>query len=185
MSRLFPLWSRVPPRRPGTRRFSPALQPLEDRAVPAGVVTATFAAGVLTLTALNDPTDVNLTNANHQNITLDGAGGNTITVIANDGETGSAFTGGPFGGMTAIRLVMGLGNDTVTLTDAALAGTVTFLGGSGDNHLNIDGAANFSTFAGPSPGNVTLGGLSVTNGDGDDNFAVGGGSNTINGNVVI
>lgn len=186
MFRLHNLRSRVVPRRPAPRpRFTPTLRPLEDRTVPAGVVNATFAAGVLTLTALNDPTDVNITRTNHQNITLDAAGANTITVTANDGETGSAFTGGPFAGMTAIRLVMGLGNDTVTLTDAALTGTVTFLGGSGNNRLNIDGAGNFSGLAGPSPGNVTVGGVSVTNGDGDDTFTVGGGSHTINGNVVI
>src|SRR5262245_47932836 len=117
----------------------PRLERLEDRSVPAGVVNATFAAGVLTITAVDDPTDVNLTNTNHQNITLDGAAANNFTVIANSGETGTAITGSPFNGVTSIKLVMGLGNDTVTITDVKLAGAVTFLGGSGNNTLNIDG----------------------------------------------
>jgi hypothetical protein len=106
MSMLRTLLARVRPDRPTPRpgrrapRLRPGLQSLEDRTVPAGVVNATLAAGVLTITAVNDPTDVNLTNTNHQNITLDGAGGNTITVTANTGETGTAFTGGPFAGVT-------------------------------------------------------------------------------------
>src|SRR3954451_22966111 len=131
MSMLRTLPARVRAHRPA-HRLRLGFQSLEDRTVPAGVVNATFAAGVLTLTAVNDPADVNVTNTNHQNITLDGAGGNTITVTANSGETGTAFTGGPFAGVTSVKLVMGLGDDTVTLTDAVVAGTVTFLGGSGD-----------------------------------------------------
>jgi hypothetical protein len=51
-------------------RMVPRLEALEDRSVPAGVVNATFAAGVLTITAVDDPTDVNFTDTNHQNITL-------------------------------------------------------------------------------------------------------------------
>lgn len=172
--------SRIRPRHASLR-----LEPLEDRSVPAGVVNATFAAGVLTITAIDDPTDVAITNTNHQNITLDGAGANNFTVTANNLETGTAITGIPFSGVTSIKFIMGVGDDTVTITDAVLTGAVTYLGGSGDNRLFIDGAGNFSGFAGASPGNVTIGSLSVTNGDGSDATRIGGGTHKINGNVSI
>ena len=172
--------SRIRPRRASLR-----LEPLEDRSVPAGVVNATFAAGVLTITAVDDPADVNITNTNHQNITLDGAGTNNLTVTANNLETGTAITGSPFTGVTSIKFVLGLGDDRVIITDAVLTGAVTYLGGSGDNDLFIDGAGNISGFAGASPGNVTIGSLSVTNGDGFDATNIGGGTHQINGNVTI
>jgi hypothetical protein len=161
------------------------LRPFEERNVPAGIVNATFAAGVLTITAVDDLTDVNITHSNDQNITLDGAGANNVSVIANNAETGTAFTGSPFNGVTSIKLVMGLGNDKVTITDAVLTGGVTFQGGSGNNTLNIDGVGNFSAFAGGSPGNVKIASLTVTNGDGSDNTEIGGGTHEITGNVTI
>jgi len=167
----------------------PGLEQLEDRTVPAGIVNVTsFTGGVLTLTAVDNLTDVNVTNANHQNITIDGASTNNIKVIANDGENGKAngevlFS---FNNVISIKLVMGLGNDTVTITDTNLTGTLTFQGGSGNNTLNIDGAGDFSGKAATlGANNVALRNLTVTNGDGFDTLAIGGGDHTITGTVTI
>lgn len=166
-------------------RFVPVLERLEGRMVPAGVVNATFSLGVLTLTAVNDPNDVDILGTNNQNIVIDGAGGNDITVTGNDGETGTAFTAGLFVNVTKIVLVMGLGDDRVTITDSSLTGNLVFKGGSGDNDLFVDGVNNSSGTAGASPGNNTLGNIKITNGDGLDFFAIGGGTNVINGSVTI
>jgi hypothetical protein len=177
--------SRLSRRTIARRRFVPRLEALEDRSVPAGVVNAVLAGSVLTITAVNDANDVNINNTNHQNITLDGAGTNNITITANSGETGTAISGGPFLGVTSIKLNMGLGNDTVIITDTILNGAVTFLGGSGNNSLFIDGAGNISTYAGGSPGNVIIGALNITNGAGTNSFVAAGGNHLISGNVVI
>ena len=140
-------------RRPRTRhgRSFPRLEPLEGRSVPAGVVNATFAAGVLTITGVDDLTDVNVTNQESSEHHPGWGRGQQHYRARELGETGTAFTGGPFNGVTSIKLLMGLGNDTVTITDSTLAGGITFLGGSGDNTLNIDRAGNFSGHAGASP----------------------------------
>src|SRR5206468_13123847 len=98
---MFPFAGRRP--RIRYRHTLPRLELLEGRSLPAGVVNATFAAGVLTITGVDDLTDVNITNKNRQNISLDGAGANNITVTANNGETGTAFTGSPFNGVNSIR----------------------------------------------------------------------------------
>src|SRR6185369_14946160 len=104
-----------------------------------------------------------------------GNGPGNFTLSGSDNES---FTGGTsFTGVRNIKVVLKQGDDTLTVTNANLAGTLTVLGGSGNNTFNLDaqgGAAN-----------NTLGNLSVTNLDDQDIFRVFNGTNTITGNVTI
>lgn len=148
------------------------IEQLEDRTVPSGTVTGVLTRGTLTLTAADDLLS-GVPGLNNQNITLDGGAGNTITVIGMDGETGSGI--GTFSNVSKIKLVMGLGDDLVTVKNTNLPDTLTFLGGDGANTLALDGAA------GPN----TLASVVVTNGEGFDTFRIANGTNTITGKVTV
>ena len=160
-------------------RFVPALECLEGRAVPAGIINSSYSnlTKTLTLTAVND-LDLDDIALNHQDIIISGTGTpGQFTVTPNDGETINGVAAGPapISNVQRIKLVMGLGDDSVIIENADLSGLLTFLGGDGDNFLNID-ASN---------GDNTLGRVSVTNGDGNDSFKMQDGTNTITGKLAI
>ena len=142
-------------RRPsGPRRACLTLNHLEARDVPAGTVTATFAAGVLTLTGDKAANNVVLTQT-----------GATIQLSG----TGTAFTGGTsFTGVTAVRAALGEGNDVFAISPTAdfkLNRAVTVNLGNGDNDFTLDTA-----------GKIDLGGVAVTGGTGSDTVVVSGGA---------
>lgn len=154
-----------------SRCFTPGVELLEDRLTPAGALTSVLSNGTLTITASDDLAGV--PGQNNQNLTITGTGAGSFMLSGNDGET---FVGGTsFTGVRNIKLVLKQGFDVVTVTNADLAGTLTFLGGGGTNILRIDAVG----------GSNTLGSVVVNNGDGLDTFAIVGGTNTIRGNVTI
>ena len=78
-----------------------ALEQLETRIVPAGVANVTFAAGTLTITAVDDLTPAGITGGlNNQSVQLNGGGAGIVSVVGNSGTT---LTGavGTFNGVTA------------------------------------------------------------------------------------
>jgi len=162
------LQKRRPIKRPRSA-VVPRFEVLEGRVVPAGTLNTTFAGGLLTVTALDDL--VNNAN-NQQNITLTGAGAGNFTLTPNGGETFTGAGAGPFMGVTDIRFNMGLGNDIVSVVAANLSGTMTVMGGDGNNSLLIGPTNNF--------GNV-----SVVNGDGNDVLQLSNGINNITANLTI
>jgi hypothetical protein len=161
------------------RSFMPTLECLEGRLVPAGIINSSYSSvtKTLTLIAVNDLTPGNAT-LNHQDITISGTGtAGSFTIGANDGETinGVAAGAATISNVKNIKLVMGLGNDTVVIENAELTGLITFLGGDGDNFLDINANG----------GDNALGTVKVSNGDGNDTFAMRNGTNTIGGKLTI
>jgi hypothetical protein len=126
------------------------LEPLADRVVPAGNLTATFAAG--TLTVVGDA------NANSVIVAADGVDATKFT-LTTGGDTingqAAAFTS-PTGVKNLVFQMLG-GDDTVTFDNtvpAAVKGSVTVNGGDGANMLFAN--------------DLTVGkNLSVTNGTAD------------------
>ena len=158
-------------------RFVPTVECLEGRLVPAGTINSSYSnvTKTLTLTAVNVP---NLIDVNHQSITISGTGtAGEFTVTGNAAETilGVAADLAPISNVQNIKLVMGLGNDVVSIRNAELSGKLTFLGGDGSNELDIDGTG----------GGNTLGRVSVTNGEGNDDFVMHNGINEITGKLTI
>ena len=105
---------------------------------------------------------------NNQSVNLAGDGVvGDVTVFSLSGTT---LTGaaGPFTGVTAIKLDMKLGDDSATVVGVRITGALTFLGGDGNNTLNV-GA-----------GTQSFGSITVTNGDGNDIFDVDGSAVTSN-----
>ncbi|HEX3151094.1 MAG TPA: hypothetical protein VHR66_23645 [Gemmataceae bacterium] len=156
------------------RRRRLTLESLERRDNPTGTVNAAMSGTILTLNG--DDAD------NSVQVQQTGSGAFTVT------GTGTTITGGPnFTGVTGITANFGAGNDSVQITsnvdldgngptDLVLAGAVTVNVGDGNNTLSI-GA-----------GQIKLGGLSVTGGDGADGVSVVGGmvnGSKISGNVVF
>src|SRR5262249_39223792 len=112
------------------RAHVPAIDILERRVLPAGTLTTTFAAGLLTITAADSAT---VAANNNQDINVMGTGPGVFSLSGNGGETFAGAGAGPFVGVANIKLDMKLGNDTVTVTTAQLSGALTFLGGDGNN----------------------------------------------------
>jgi hypothetical protein len=84
----------------------PGIEVLEGRVVPAGTVTTSFAAGLLTITADDDL--LTLAN-NNQNINVNGSAPGAFTLVGNNFETFAGAGVGPFAGVTSIKLDMKLG----------------------------------------------------------------------------
>lgn len=146
---------------------------LESRALLAGVANATFSAGTLTITGVDDLTTAAVTGGtNNQNVTLTGGGAGIVTVA---GVATTVNGAGTFTGVTAIKIDLKLGNDIATLTNIAITGGLTYLGGDGDNQLTLNGGGNHS-----------YGSITVTNGDGFDSFEMlGTGDLTVTGALTI
>ena len=100
----------------------------------AGVVNATFAAGTLTITAVDDLTPAGLAGGlNDQSVSLVGGAAGLVTVA---GLAGTTVTGGTsFAGVNAIKLDMKLGNDSVQLQSVLIFGGLTYLGGDGASRI--------------------------------------------------
>src|SRR5262249_29851946 len=124
-------------------------EPLETRDTPAGTVTASLSAtGVLTLTG--DEFD----NAIQIQVTASGA---TVTGISG---TKVNVVDSLDGTVRSINATMKDGDDLITIdgsTDFVLTGTAAFNLGDGDNDLSL-----------VTSGLISLGGLKVTAGDGQD-----------------
>ncbi|HVK11179.1 MAG TPA: hypothetical protein VM597_20590 [Gemmataceae bacterium] len=142
-------------------------EPLEARDQPAGIVVASVAGGVLTLTGDDADNAVSLLQT-----------GTTIEVT---GQAGTTITGGPtFPNVTAIRAVLADGNDSLGIDATAafsLPGAVTADLGDGNNFLTLATSAK-----------LELGSLGVTAGDGFDVVFVAGGAglgSKITGNVSV
>lgn len=145
---------------------------LEDRALLAGVVNASFSAGTLTITAVDDLTPVGIEGGlNNQNVVLTGGAAGVVTVAGANATTVNGA--GTFSGVTAIKFDMKLGNDGAVLNSVVISGGVTYLGGDGNNSLTFD------------TGTQSYGSLSVTNGDGADLVKINIADVTVSGAVVI
>ena len=149
------------------RRTRLNLQSLEGRETPAGVVNASLAGGVLTLTGDDFDNGLQLQQT---------AAGIEVT-----GTNGTIVNGGPvFAGVTALNAVLADGNDDLRLTlttNLVLTGTATFNLGDGDNTLQL-----------LTIGRIGLAGLSVVAGDGKDTITVAGGfgqGSQITGNASV
>jgi acetyltransferase-like isoleucine patch superfamily enzyme len=141
---------------------------LEDRDLPAGTVTAAFAAGTLTLTG--DPQANNLeVRIDNGNVTLKGkgttiaggtsfAGVNDIVINLGDGNDRVTVRGRTLAGNLTIDL--GNGNDHAQLKKLSVTGNVSVTGGAGNDHVKIED----HVFVG---GNVT-----VTTNDGNDHVGI-------------
>lgn len=149
------------------RRTHLDLQTLEARDNPAGTVKAVLSGTTLTITGDDDNNAIQLT------VTPGG--------IEVAGLNGTAITGGtqPFANVTAIKAAMGDGDDGIFLdpaSDLSLAGVSTFDLGGGDNQLQLSG------------NKLSLGGLTVLAGDGQDLVTIDGGfglGSAIKGNLTL
>src|SRR5262245_39722041 len=112
-----------------------ALESLETRETPAGVVDVTFLGGSLTL--VGDEA------ANGIGIGLDAMGGPRLEIGATDGTTMFRLNGlTPQASVTLpvvvtgdVTIRTGAGNDTVALRGVNVPGSLRILGGEGDNTL--------------------------------------------------
>ena len=159
---------------PGPRRPRLGLESLEPRDTPAGTVTASVAAGVLTL-AGDDADNV---------VEIQQTEAGTFALVG----TNTQVPGGSFAGVKSIVARLGDGNDQLTLSavvdldgdgplDFGVAGAVKIDLGDGDNQLTAVTA-----------GTISLGSLTVLAGDGQDHVTVSGGTGTgsqVAGNVVV
>ena len=160
-------------------RFVPALECLEGRLTPAGIINSSYSSltKTLTLKAVDD-LDVGDALLNSQNLTILGTGTpGEFKVETNGGDTinGVAADEAVISNVKNIKLIMGLGGDAVDIRNANLSGQLTFLGGEGGNNLEIN-ASN-----GPN----TLGRVLVRNGDGFDILRLVTGSNTVTGGLTV
>lgn len=158
------------------------LERLDDRSVPANLVTAQLLGTNLVITGLDDLTDLGVLNGdNNQVVAITGIGPGAFTVDVG-GATEFLLPGKVtskatqfFKGVTSIKIDMRLGDDVVFVNNANLSGELSFTGGHGNDQLIIGGVA----------GNQTFGKITINNGDGDDIFQFGRGSNKVLGDVKI
>ena len=149
------------------RSFTPRLEPLGDRIVPA--VTASFNPGVGSLSIFGDAANNTIT------VSRDAAG----KILVNGGAV-SVLAGTPTVANTATIQAFGLGgNDTITLNEAngALPAALLF-GGDGNDTLTdgsgadmLFGQAGNDTLLGKGGNDFLFGGAGndvLTGGDGDD-----------------
>ncbi len=158
------------------------LERLDERTVPANLVTAQLLGTNLVITGLDDLSDLAVLNGdNNQVVSITGIGPGSFSVDVGGGTefllpgkiTSKATQ--VFKGVTSIKIDMRLGDDQVTINSAQLAGELSFSGGNGNDRLIIGGVA----------GNQTFGKISINNGDGNDEFRFGNGINKVAGDVKI
>jgi hypothetical protein len=150
-----------------------SVQPLEGRDVPNGTITASLSpTGVLTLTGDDNDNDVVLTETG-ANLNLTSTGGTQFT-----GPTSFALAS-----VKSIKANLLGGVDSLSIDPAAdftVPGPVSISLGDGGNVATPD-ALNLVT-----TGKITLGGLSVTGGDGYDAVSISGGAgSTIGGTTKL
>jgi hypothetical protein len=107
---------------------------LEARVAPAGLVTATFAAGVLTLTGDAEANFVSVSQSTPDSFQLQGASGTTIALNGAPAETSISFTGT----MLDIIAKMGGGDDTLNIPGVTVQDDVVFEGEGGEDLLSLN-----------------------------------------------
>jgi hypothetical protein len=137
-----------------------AVEPLEARETPAGIVNVTFAHGLLTL--------VGDESANGIGIGREASGGPRLEISATDGNTIFRLNGAaplaevtlpaPVTGDMTIR--MGDGNDSVVFRNVSVPGSLRIFGGDGDNAITVRDSLDVGK------------NLSVTNGSGYDQMSI-------------
>jgi hypothetical protein len=159
----------VPLFRSQSRRARLSLQPLEGRDVPNGTITAALSpTGVLTLTGDDDDNVVTLKINTGTNVVLTPDGATTIDNLADSTApvTGAAVTIN--GAVTSIKAKLNGGADVVSIDSTAefsVSGAVSIALGDGNNQLILN-----------TSGRISLGGITVTGGDGFDDVSVNGGA---------
>jgi hypothetical protein len=142
------------------RSVRPSLETLESRDTPAGTVTATFAAGRLTLTGDAADNALLITLGADDRLTVSGNGSGTV-VRLNGGPAGDAVTL-PVPITGAVTIALGDGADELTIDAVDLPGSLAINGGSG-----ATGGPTGNTVI--LKGGVLVGGkLSITNKAGAD-----------------
>lgn len=135
---------------------------LEERVAPAGVVTGTFAGGVLTLTGDGGDNDITLFSPAVGSYQI--LGNNGTTIVLNDaGASPSVFIEGPIKSITS---QMGAGNDRVEIAYVDVSGALSVDGGDGNDRLilsnsRIAGALTFTGGIGDDEVSSILGTLQV------------------------
>lgn len=160
---------------------SPVLELLESKYAPAGVVTATIAAGVLTLTG--DLAD--------NNITITEVAPDRFLVTGLDGTQIKLGTADPvetldFDALQSIRIDMKEGADVVSLTGVSLSKDLSVVQGIGSNTTVLDGVSigGALSVTGQSGADVVNILSSLTVG-GNATFQLGDGANTVNESASI
>lgn len=151
------------------------VEELEPREVPAGQVTAGVFGGILAVTGLNDinPAAINL-GVNNQVVAVNGTGSGGFDVFVLNGTTftGTGLAKLHFAGVSAIQLDLGLGNDTVVVTNAIGVSRVVVFAGAGDDTIHVSsGPAVVTELFGGAGNDVLVGGLGpniLDGGDGND-----------------
>lgn len=154
-----------------------SVQPLEGRDVPNGTIQASLSAtGVLTLTG-DDDDNVATIKVDAGSVTLTPDSNTTIDDLA---VPGTGTMGAPVtitGTVTSIKASLFGGADVLTADPTgafSVTGPVAFNLGDGNNQLLLD-----------TTGQITLGGLTYTGGDGTDDVVVSGGAGSTVGTTKI
>ncbi len=132
------------------------IEPLETRVAPAGLITATFAGGILTLTGDAAANDIDVTGTGQDFITITGIGGTTIALNGAAAAATASFTGT----IKAINGNLGVGNDRVNLNVLTL-GSLSLEGGDGNDSLIFTNS-------------VATGPVKFVGGNNDDTFSAAG-----------
>jgi hypothetical protein len=161
------------------RSATPSIEILEMRVAPAGLVTATFAGGVLTLTGDTANNEIAISIVGQDTYSIAGADGTTIA-LNGAAAVANVTLAGVLG---SIKAEFGLGNDVLSLNVITTTGAVSFEGGGGNDTLNISnsiiggpltflGGGDADTFD-ASSGIFRVGGALLADmGDGTNTFAV-------------
>ncbi len=120
------------------------IEPLESRVAPAGLITATFAVGMLTITGDTADNVASIFALGQDSYLLQGDGG-TLIALNGAAPAASVNLNGP---ISSIKATMDAGNDGLTMTNVTVGGALTFDGGAGNDSLaltvpQIKGALNF------------------------------------------
>src|SRR5690242_3886607 len=112
-----------------SQQLGHGFETLEDRTLLAANVTATLSNGTLTITGDATANDIEVVGTGPQGaveVTL--ANGQTLSVV---GGTTVDAQDGTFTGVKNLVISSGNGNDTVSLTDVNIAGSLSAVEGSG------------------------------------------------------
>ncbi|HYF37156.1 MAG TPA: hypothetical protein VD994_17785, partial [Prosthecobacter sp.] len=116
--------------------FSPAIEGLEPRLAPAGLVALNLSSGVLTITGDALANDLQITDA---------GGGNWAVSSTAGGTTQFSLNGGPasplavFAAPKTIRATLGIGDDRIDLLGLQMTGTLTINGNDGHDSVLLSG----------------------------------------------
>lgn len=172
-----------------TSSLSSVLESLESRLAPAGIVTLSMSAGVLTLNGDSLGNDLQITESGSDWTITSQAGGDTLFRM-NGGPALASIT---FAAPLSLKANLGAGNDDVLISQALLPGTLNIDGGEGNDAVDLTGTSiggtatvrlgNGSDYF-TAGGNLYFGkGLSVDLGTGQNTFDVNATSLLSNGSI--